>query len=171
MIFTQPLLFKVLAVRGILIKGDSNSCNTILVAKYPSNVCPRFITKLALHLQDRKAFAKPQGSPFITSDMSDIGSDFEIIQNIPEVVGKTSQRSEQDRIWRQFDQVQAALDATNNAVEASKCDHGMVQVALLKLQSALDSLGQELPGGSSKKESFRSHRRNTSVAFEALAFE
>lgn len=159
-------------MRGKLLKGDSNSCNTILVAKYPSNVCPRFITKLALHLQDGKAFAKPQGSPFITSDMSDIGHDFEIIQNIPEVVGKTShQVAKNDKLWQQFDQVQAALDAANNAVEASRCNHGSVQVALMKLQSALDSLGKELPGESSKKENFKSHRRNTSVAFEALAFE
>ena len=60
----------VLSVQSILAKGDSNSCNTVLVSKYPSNVCPRYITKLALHLQDTKAFHKPNGSPFIFDDVA-----------------------------------------------------------------------------------------------------
>ena len=51
-------------------KGDSNDCNTILVSKYPTRVCPRYITKMALHLQDSRAFTCPTGSPFIVSDLT-----------------------------------------------------------------------------------------------------
>ena len=50
--------------------GDSNDCNTILVSKYPTKVCPTYITKMALHLQDSRAFTRPQGSPFIVSDLT-----------------------------------------------------------------------------------------------------
>lgn len=152
-----------LAVGGILINGDSNSCNTILVAKYPSNVCPRYITKLALNLQDSRAFFKPQGSPFI-SDMADAAEMAEITKDFEFVPAAAATGSE--RIWQSFSQVQAALQEANRAVESSKCDHGLVQVSLIKIQSALDALGQQLP-----KKDYRRHKRATSVAYEALAFQ
>lgn len=167
----------VLAVQSILVKGDSNSCNTVLVSKYPSNVCPRYITKLALHLQDTKAFHKPKGSPFIFDDVSGLPPPPPIDRNIQVIAGKPEtlpkdKKDLADKHWSQLEQVQLALNETKNAVEASNCDHGLVQVSLLKLQSALDSLAkttEETVGP--KRKNVKKHNRSASVAYEALAFE
>ena len=123
-------------MQSILAKGDSNSCNTVLVSKYPSNVCPRYITKLALHLQDTKAFHKPKGSPFIYDDVSGQILPPPIDRNIQVIAGKPETPKDKkdlaDRHWSQLEQVQLALNETKDAVETSKCDHGLVQVSLLR---------------------------------------
>lgn len=166
----------VLSVQSILAKGDSNSCNTVLVSKYPSNVCPRYITKLALHLQDTKAFHKPNGSPFIFDDVSGQPPPPPIDRNIQVIAGKPETPKDRkdltDKHWNQLEQVQLALNETKDAVETSKCDHGLVQVSLLKLQSALDALAkttEETVGP--KRKNVKKHNRSASVAYEALAFE
>ena len=171
-----------LAVGSLLFKGDSNSCNTILVAKYPSNVCPRYISRLALHLQDNKAFHKPTGSPFI----SDLSDSFEFVEHPDKPAQQFDklhfhQRNDHvidsnSRLRWHFDRVQDALNQANEAVEASKCDHGLVQVSLHRLQAALDVLGQDIPSaeassGRPSHGQIRTHRRSTSVAYEALAFQ
>jgi hypothetical protein len=54
----------------------------------------------------------------------------------------------------------------------SNCDHGLVQVSLLKMQSAMDALQkvtEETVGP--KRKNVRKHNRSASVAYEALAFE
>ena len=159
------------------------------MAKYPPNVCPRFITKLALHLQDNKAFIKPKGSPFISdypdvsnpSDFTNNGkSDFVMVdhRDIPRSKQVNQRRNEKmfnpEKVWSHLDRIQAALNQANDAVEASQCDHGSVQVSLLKVQSALDALAQDLPRSSNPGagNSFqKGHKRSTSIAYEALAFQ
>ena len=163
----------VLAVRSLLIKGDSNCCNTVLVSKYPSNVCPHYIIRLALHLQDSKAFHKPTTSPFLSDDG---GFEFVVQEEVisqqkhPRHCKQTADINSRLR-WN-FERVQHALNQANEAVEASKCDHGLVQVSLIHLQTALDKMGQELPDAAQPpNRHVRKHKRNTSVAYEALAFE
>jgi hypothetical protein len=48
----------------MLLAGDSNQCNSLLVSRYPTNVRVDFVISLALHLQDSFKFSKPRGSPF-----------------------------------------------------------------------------------------------------------
>ena len=125
---------------------------------------------LALHLQDRKAFKKPQGSPFIVSEQLEKTYDFVQREERPSVIQTHVRESSNDRLWWHFERVKVALNQANDAVEASKCDHGLVQVSLLKIQSALEALGQELPKPKDNDQ-IRKHKRSTSVAYEALAFE
>jgi len=165
----------VLAVHALLAKGDSNSCNTILVSKYPSNVCPRYITKLALHLQDSKGFNKPKGSPFIC-DGGTIENFSSSDRNTLILAAKAEMPKDNkdlaDRHWRQLETLQKALSETKDAVETSNCDHGMVQVSLLRMQTALNALvktTEETVGP--KCKNVRKHNRSASVAYEALAFE
>jgi len=164
----------VLAVQAILLRGDSNSCNTVLVSKYPSNVCPRYITKLALHLQDSRAFHKPNGSPFIRDDV--VGQNFPSNDDRNIQVAKTETTKDKkdlaDKHWRQLEQLQLALNETKDAIVTSNCDHGLVQVSLLKMQTAMDALQkvtEETVGP--KRKNVRKHNRSASVAYEALAFE
>ena len=59
-----------------------------------------------------------------------------------------------------------------DAIVTSNCDHGLVQVSLLKMQSAMDALQkvtEETVGP--KRKNVRKHNRSASVAYEALAFE
>ena len=59
-----------------------------------------------------------------------------------------------------------------DAIKTSNCDHGLVQVSLLKMQTAMDALQkvtEETVGP--KRKNVRKHNRSASVAYEALAFE
>ena len=146
---------------------------------------------MALHLQDSKAFLKPQGSPFI-SDYPDEPSFYNVggsskgsgdlhvhqhqVSRHTRTTSETAnyQRNEinQVRLWLHCERIQAALNQANDAVEASQCEHGMVQVSLLKLQSALDALMQDMPKSTNGRHSeVRGHKRSTSIAYEALAFQ
>merc|ERR1712008_63590 len=136
----------VLAVQAILLRGDSNS------------------------------FHKPNGSPFIRDDV--VGQNFPSNddRNIQVTASKAETAKDKkdlaDKHWRQLEQLQLALNETKDAIVTSNCDHGLVQVSLLKMQTAMDALQkvtEETVGP--KRKNVRKHNRSASVAYEALAFE
>ena len=156
-----------LAIRSELMQGDSNKCNSMLVSRYPPTVCPRYITKMALHLQDSKTFKKPMGSPYIQHVSYDTvqiasGNDF-----VP--VNAGDQRKNDDlaskmRIHHQ--RIQRSLQDTKQVLAKSQCDSQVqVNASLAKIQAALDAMNQDLC------QDHRHHKRSTSVAFDALAFD
>ena len=155
----------VLAIRSELMQGDSTRCNSMLVSRYPPTVCPRYITKLALHLQDSKAFKKPTGSPYIqhhipSYDATEIATGGDLVQHLDQRK-KTSDLVSKMRTHHQ--QIQRALQETKLVLaNDSKCDSVEVNASLAKMQAALDLMHLDLN---------RHHKRNTSVAFDALAFD
>ena len=163
----------------MLMKGDSNACNTVLVAKYPTNVCPRYIVKMALFLQDSKSFKKPQGNPFISdlSDGIDLAQfeDYEVIdmeekcQLAKDLLHQRKSNSQPDlneKIHWHFQRIQSALYQVNEALERSKCDHAIVHDSLSRVNKAVKALGDDI-----QKPAIIRHKRNASIAYEALAFQ
>jgi len=157
----------VLAIRSELMQGDSNKCNSMLVSRYPPTVCPRYITKMALHLQDSKTFKKPMGSPYIQHVSYDTvqiasGNDF-----VPVNAGdqrKNDNLASKMRIHHQ--RIQRSLQDTKQVLAKSQCDSQVqVNASLAKIQAALDAMNQDLC------QEHRHHKRSTSVAFDALAFD
>ena len=62
--------------------------------------------------------------------------------------------------------IQRSLQDTKQVLAKSKCDNqAQVNTALAKMQAALDAMSQDLC------QDQRHHKRSTSVAFDALAFD
>ena len=53
-----------MAIRILLLEGDVNKCNSLLVAKYPSTVDVKYVIAKALHLQDPLQHQQPTRNPF-----------------------------------------------------------------------------------------------------------
>ena len=167
-----------MAIRNKLIKGDSTVCNLHLVSKYPI-VDPKYIIRLALYLQDTKTFVKP-----IRSDMSEDGieisqeNDYEFVQFEEKCLRRNSTRkmsssqddSNHDLLGWHFERIQTTLKHVDEAIKTSDCDHELVHMSLKQVKQAVNALGNNLPRPS-WSHSIRTHKRNTSIAVEALAFE
>merc|ERR1719229_1276352 len=58
-----------IAIRRVLLAGDSNLCNQLLVSKYPDSVDVRYVISLALHIHEPLKYNRPGGSSFKVGTM------------------------------------------------------------------------------------------------------
>ena len=60
---------QLIAIRRVLLAGDSNLCNQLLVSKYPDSVDVRYVISLALHIHEPLKYNRPGGSSFKVGTM------------------------------------------------------------------------------------------------------
>ena len=125
-----------------------------MVAKYPTNVCPRYIIRLALYLQDTKNFVRPTSSPFISDlllsdggvELAQEEDDFEYVKfdeksTSSQIPPKNSRKSgnkvatAEDKnadllLWhRHLECIQSTLTQMEEAIKISDCDHQLVHLS------------------------------------------
>ena len=54
----------IIAMRSLLLDGDCNKCNLLLVSKYPQTIDVKFVLALALYVQEPMCHPYPSRSPF-----------------------------------------------------------------------------------------------------------
>lgn len=60
---------QLIAIRSVLLPGDSIRCNQLLVSKYPDSVDVRHVISLALHIHEPLKYNRPGGSSFKVGTM------------------------------------------------------------------------------------------------------
>ena len=170
----------VVAIKSKLILGDSNTCNLHLVSQYPNNVSPRYVIQLALYLQDTKKFVRPKCNPFI-SDTSDGGNNLaqedlkyvRVVENSLKNTGLANRGSKTNEsihgeaaLWH-FDRLVNQLAQMEIALDSANCNDQLVRQSLRQVKETVNALGDQLP----KPKWSQRHKRNASIAVEALAFE
>lgn len=153
----------VLAIRSQLFDGDSNLCNSLLVAKYPSTVRPLYVIHMALHLQNHAKYPRPEESPYSTAPVplvdEDVDTSFELIDEHP------GNNSTPAQIRAHFDRVETRLKTLYQALgKINGFSDRAVRVAFDEMQVAVEQLGRQLPPSLGR-------RRTTSIAFEALSLQ
>lgn len=169
----------VVAIKSKLILGDSNTCNMHLVSQYPNNVNPRYVIQLALYLQDTKKFVRPKINPFI-SDMSDGGIDsaqedlkyVRVVENSLKNTGlanrsKSNESNNGEAALWHFERLVNQLAQMEIALDSANCNDQLVRQSLRQVKETVNALGDQLP----KPKWSQRHKRNASIAMDALAFE
>lgn len=150
-----------------------------LVSQYPNNVNPRYVIQLALYLQDTKKFVRPKINPFI-SDMSDGGIDsaqedlkyVRVVENSLKNTGlanrsKSNESNNGEAALWHFERLVNQLAQMEIALDSANCNDQLVRQSLRQVKETVNALGDQLP----KPKWSQRHKRNASIAMDALAFE
>ena len=132
--------------------------------------------QLALYLQDTKKFVRPKCNPFI-SDMSDGGIDsaqeyVRVVENSLKNTGLANRSKNKESnngevaLWH-FERLVNQLAQMEIALDSANCNDQLVRQSLRQVKETVNTLGDHLP----KPKWSQRHKRNASIAMDALAFE
>lgn len=178
----------VLAIRPMLLAGDSNQCNSLLVSRYPFNVRVDYVISLALHLQDSFRFSKPRGSAFQVAreegpagfsplkdfddpDLTTLSRSFDLLSR--EECSMTRGSPAADVALRDtLETVEASLNELRHSLQQQQAVVGdNVMNAFKRLEANIQAMNRQIGGRGQLPEDRPSLRRNTySVAFDALGW-
>lgn len=172
----------VLAIRPMLLSGDSNQCNSLLVSRYPTNVRVDYVISLGLHLQDSFKFSKPRGSPFQPAreekPATELSPQKDSDDTDPSTGGfdllsreECSPRfSPSDVALRDtLETIDASLNELRHALQQQQAVVGdNVMNAFQRLEDNIQAMGRQISSRQPDRPNLR--RNNYSVAFDALGW-